>query len=988
MATDPGGGHFVTAEQIRNARRNVERFDWAEARRDRAVERAGRWTKMDDEALWGLVTGQMIGRSTAANVEMGCPVCRDGMGRFEMDVLADPWKIRCPTCGGRFPTNDFEAFYKSGIGPDGTFDPDRADRGLLFNTDHPHPDDPLHRFGVDDGMGWTDETDASFKLVGVYAHYGVWSEISSACEGLREAFLLTGDAAYAHRAGLLLARIADVYPDMDWSFWAKQGFFNSDGLSGRGRIFGRIWEPYLLKAFTECYDMVRTVWKDNDPLFAFLDAKQKAHGLPEQNSVAALCRHFETHVIREGIKAIVAGDIHHNEPGDQSTMAMLAIALDAGDTEDWLDWVFREGLLRGQKPDGGHIPQLFAGEIDRDGVGSEGSPGYSLGWLRWPIGMKALVQILDARPSYTRHRIRDHPRYRQMFLAPIRLTALGRFVPSIGDTGNTGGPGLGGLTIAQCLEGLAAFGDPIFAQAAHHLAEGDLSRIQGQVTDADPEAIRKRVAQIVHTHGPLRLHTDVMTGYGLALLRDGEGERERTLWVYYGRNTGHGHADRLNLGIYGFGMDLLPDLGYPEHARIWPKRAGWTNHTVSHNTVMVDRSRQGGTYSGKVDFIGLSEEAQAIGLSSPDVYPQCAVYGRTSAMVCISEDDFYAVDLFRVSGGGAHHYLFHAAEGEVETGGLDLVPQQQGTYAGENVAFGEFYDGEVETYTGSGFQYLYDVQRCRKPDGVISVDWTVRDTWQVFQQSGKPMVTDVHVRWSLFDAPGEVALCRGDPPQNKPGNPRRLTYVVAAHEGEGPVVSGFLSLIEAYRGNRLVERVEEVPVSGGEGIGSRAIRVHLPGGRSDTVVFGDGRTQVRVDGRLDFDGVFGVYSETDGTTRWAMLTGGRVLGTKDRAIRRASGVWTGTVLERAQGKIWTAAEPPAEGSLIGSYLSIENDNERDACYRVAQVTREGDRTLINVGDVDFVRGMIDDLDYSKGFAYDFEPGQTFRIAQTWFERFS
>ncbi len=41
-----------------------------------------------------------------------------------------------------------------------------------------------------------------------------------------------------------------------------------------------------------------------------------------------------------------------------------------------------------------------------------------------------------------------------------------------------------------------------------------------------------------------------------------------------------------------------------------------------------------------------------------------------------------------------------------------------------------------------------------------------------------------------------------------------------------------------------------------------------------------------------------------------------------------------------------------------------------------------------VGDADFVRGMIDDLDYSKGFAYDFEPGQMFRVAQTWFERFS
>ncbi len=984
MATDAGGGHFVTGEQIENARRNVERFDWAGAERDGAVDRARRWVEMDDEALWGLVTGQMIGRSTNANIEQGCPVCRDGLRQFEMDVLADPWKIRCSGCGGRFPTNDFGAFYRSGIGPDGAFDPDRADRGLLFNTEHPDPGDSLHRFGVDDGTGWTDEAGESFKLVGVYGHYGIWSEISAACVGLREAFLLTGDAVYAHKAGLLLARIADVYPDMDWSFWAKQGFFNSDGLSGRGRIFGRIWEPNLLKAFTECFDMVRTIWKDGDPLFAFLGAVQQAHGLPEQDCVEALCHHFETHVLREGIEAIVAGDIHHNEPGDQSTMALLAIALDAQDTDDWLDWVFREGYLIGREPDGGHIPQLFASEIDRDGVGSEGAPGYSLGWLRWPLGMKALDQMLEARPSYTRNRIRNYARYRQMFLAPIRLTALGRYVPSIGDTGNTGGPGIGGLTVEQCLEGFELFGDPVLAQAVHHLVAGDLSQIRGQITDADPEAIRERVGRVVDAHGPLRFGSDVMTGYGLALLRDGEGEAERTLWVYYGRNTGHGHADRLNLGLYGFGMDLLPDLGYPEHARIWPKRAGWTNHTVSHNTVMVDRGRQAGTYSGKVDFIGLSGEVQAIGVSSPDVYPQCSAYSRTSVMVRISEDDFYVVDLFKVLGGESHHYLFHAAEGEVETEGLDLASQEQGTYAGEAVAFGEFYDGEVRDYTGSGFQYLYDVRRCEKPDEVISADWTVRDTWRVLpvsQEAGEPAVTDVHLRWSLFNAPGEVAFCHGDPPQNKAGNPRRLTYVVAAHEGEGPVASGFLSLIEAYRGSRLVRRVEETPVSGGDGIGIRALKVHLPGERVDTVIFGDGQTRVQVNGEFDFDGYLGVFSETMEKAEWAMLAGGRALGTE-------AGVWTGTVSEREAGKIWTTASPPTARSLAGCYISVKNNNERDACYRIERVAREGDRTLIEVGDVDFARGMVDDLDYSKGFVYDFEPGDTFRVVRTWFEQFS
>ena len=982
------GGQLVTPEQVRNARHNATRFDWAADRRDVAVEKAKRWVRLDDDALWAMVAGQTIGRSTNASVDKGCPQCGHGIyrhgGRFEVDVLADPWKIRCPSCNGRFPTNDFGAYYRSGIAEDGLFYPERADRSLLYNTDHPDPADPRHGFAVDDGTGWTDEEGESFKLVGVYGHYGIWSEISSACSALREAFLLTGERVYAHKAGVLLARIADVYPDMDWSFWARHGFFNSDGLSGRGRIYGRIWEPGLLKAFTECFDLVRSAWNDEDELFRFLRAKQLRHGLVEQGAADALSRHIERHVLKEGIESILSGDIHHNEPGDQATMAMLAIALDDEQTDDRLDWIFREGFLIGRRPTGGHIPLLFAREIDRDGVGSEGAPGYSLGWLRWPLGMRSLDMILGSRPSYTRHGVRDFPRYRQMYLAFMRVTALNRFVPSIGDSGSTGSPGLGGQDLEQCLYGFELFGDDELAQAVDHLAGGDLSKVHGAITDPDPVAIRVRVAETVRRRGPLRLASDVMTGYGLAMLRDGEGEFERTMWLYYGRNGGHGHADRLNLGLYGFGLDLLPDLGYPEHARVWPKRSGWTNHTVSHNTVLVDRSPQKRTYSGKVGFTGFAENVKAVSVSSPDVYPQCSTYRRCSVLVRVSDEDFYVVDLFRASGGQSHHFMFHAAEGEIETSGMRLQQQAGGTYAGVYVGFGEFYDGSVvdlNGYRGSGFQYLYDVRRCSSPERVVSVDWKVKDTWKIREESRiaeKPLMTDVHLRWSLFSPPGEVALCHGDPPQNKPGNPRRLTYVVAAHEGNDSLDSSFLSLIEAYDGVRVVRSAEEVEVSGA----ARALKVHLPGDRVDTLIFGDGDSLVEVDGRIRFDGSLGVYSEVNGLAQWAVLTGGTVLGTDERSILESSGVWRGRVEACEPGRIWTSARPPDE-PLEGGFISVENDNERDATYRIREVRREGDRTLIDVGNVDFVRGMVDDLDYSKGYLYDFDVGQRIRVVRTY-----
>ena len=69
-----------------------------------------------------------------------------------------------------------------------------------------------------------------------------------------QAFLYTGQTDYAHKAGVLLARISDVYPDMDWSYWSGHGFFNSDGLSGRGKIYCRIWEPGLRESVRQLPD--------------------------------------------------------------------------------------------------------------------------------------------------------------------------------------------------------------------------------------------------------------------------------------------------------------------------------------------------------------------------------------------------------------------------------------------------------------------------------------------------------------------------------------------------------------------------------------------------------------------------------------------------------------------------------------------------------------------------------------------------------------
>ena len=112
-----------------------------------------------------------------------------------------------------------------------------------------------------------------------------------------------------------------------------------------------------------------------------------------------------------------------------------------------------------------------------------------------------------------------------------------------------------------------------------------------------------------------------------------------------------------------------------------------------------------------------------------------------------------------------------------------------------------------------------------------------------------------------------------------------------------------------------------------------------------------------------------------------------MLGKGTHAIQRHSAEWRGVVRSMGEGEIRTDASPPGTVDLVRSYITVENDNPRDACYRIVKVTRSDHLTIIDVGDVDFIRGMVDDLDYSRGFLYDFEPGQTFRVVLTWSEQF-
>ena len=976
------GGGYYTAEKVANLRANVEKFDWAAAQRDAAVKRAERWLALSEDDLWGLVPCQNLPRAIdvtmtkmpGGNLRLGCLECGDdifahGNYPYVVDPAGAPWKIKCPACGQSFPTNDFGAFYESALDESGCFNAELGDRSLLFNTEHPDPNDPLHTWGVDDGWGYTDAEGHEYRFIAYYT-WQHWRHLRGILDDLTNAWLYTGDEVYARKAGVLLDRIADVYPAMDWAPYAERGWFHSDGGRGAGKIEGAIWETGVIQNLALNYDRVAAGLDDSPALLEFLARKAQQYDLPgEKGTVEDLHRNIREGILRSGAEAIIAKRIAGNQGMHQSAIAAIAMAWDAEpETAQWMDWIFAET--------GGQIPGVLIGSIDRDGVGSEGSPSYSLGWTS-SIGRVA--DYLAEYDGYDTHDIyRDYPMFGRAFTAGWNLVVLGLSTPNIGDCGSTGSIGKVGVSAQLMADAYRHLRDPKLALAAYRANGNSAQGLQREITDADPDAIAREIEEIALAAGADGDGGSfIRTGYGLTSLEVGSGANGTALWSFFGRSFGHGHLDRLNIGIYGFGLKLSPDLGYPEFATTWPKRSEWTENTISHNTVVINEQRQAANWDGQPVFFKRLPGLSAVELRSENVYPEVAeVYARTLALVELTDELGYGFDVFRVRGGSDHLLSFHATPGDPAIEGLSPVAQGEGTYAGADVPFGQRQSDEVPY----GFSWLYDVERDASPGAQWSVDWHVPDGYR-----GSSAADNIHLRYHHLTPANEVAFAHGDPPQNKAGNPRRLRYVLARRQGEEGLTSTFVSLYEPYRETPVIRSVERVECGqDAEGFDAVAVRVELMDGATDWLLSARGAASITVPGGPIFNARLAGLRLRDGEVERASLISGTELALGEFRLTTEAPALTGTIMRMDRdliddGRIWVEAELPTGDTLVGQQIVIENDGARNACYTIERVERDGDLTMLSLGDVSFVRDFVDRSDYSKGYVYDFEEGAAFTI---------
>jgi hypothetical protein len=749
---------LTTDAQIARARKLCETDENARRIRDRLIAASAYWIAQSDEALRALLPDGRVPRAFNVSTE-GCPVHRKAIykhGTYPWKLDRDhPFTIICPIGGERYPSNDFEAYYRSGF----------RDASVLTG---PY---------ADSGRGWVSPDGEKYWLVGYACHWHWMKTWLPAVTTLSQTYMLTGEPVYARKAIVMLDRIAEVYPGMDYS---KQSRY-AELMHGHyyGKILNAIWETNTLRRLAVAYDAVFDALIGEQPI-------SLASRTPQE-----IRANIEANVLEEGIDAVGRGQIRGNFGMHQSALAYAVVVRQNGPTAELLDRIFSQ--TGGFQNDEGLDYALY-NLVFKDGMPYETSPGYCAGWVSHFVVMARALSLAGMN-------LFERPTLGRMFDAPIEMLCAGEFTPAIGDAGSITsgwiGPGAGVYEAAY-----RHLRDPKYAWMLQKLGGLKGARISS-FDDLFVQPIRDDAIADAKTYRH-RASSRVMDGYGLAVLNNAKDSI--AVSMYYGIRGGHGHFDRLNIELFGQGRRLSPDLGYPDFMNAFvPGIYSWSKNTISHNCLVVNKTIQPGNAAGTVLRFHDSPTVDVVDVDASGTYPQADVYRRTLVLIDVGEDASYLVDVFRVRGGEDHTLSIHGAEGQFGLTGASLSPAvTEGTLAGADVRYGQLYDdavrgkpgytGGYSGYRGSGYQHFFNWQKAA-PDAVVTGRWRL---------TGEPAA---QLRVHVLPGPGQeliVADAYVSPTQKIP---TVLKYMLVKRRSDASGQT-FVTVWEPYAEVPIIDRVE------------------------------------------------------------------------------------------------------------------------------------------------------------------------------------
>jgi len=1078
---------YMTAEKCRAARDNIQKYEWADTLAAKVIRRAQLYSENTDR-LYDLICSQGVPRASSIG-ETGDPfsyVCRwcntdlrahYGARSWVTDSLHTPFKLQCPACRRKFPSNDFEGFYRLGLNEYGEFDRLRAlekhrahygdksiadpgaehsarwkayygygnPKGFLFNQQFPElfesvPDtvntaqglregESAATWGVDDGFGYIptrpDGTPHTYpngvrerhNYVAVFMHFGVFKRtpgneddqagaVADAVSMCADAYSYTGDEKFGRTAAVLLDRVADFYPDYTLAPFGRT-MKNPHGGTCEGKLEGCIWDTGSVYFMMTAYDQVFELYEKDPRILEYIRTKGKSLRFRHaKETPSQICTNIEDGIFRTMFSCLQSGMISGNFGYPQKPNALGAVVLDSmPETQEWLDYLMAPGWTRmaGKCPGGG-IGEILTNTVDADGMGDEAS-GYNIAWCSTLMDIQS---ILDAHEAKLLDLWRE-PKFMQMVYAMIPLVS-GTYSPQIGDTASTAAL-THWFTRDMLKQAYLHTKDYRFAQLLYLSSGNKADGLHYDITVPDAGRLAEEVQAVIDTYGTFTPQSELMTGFGFAALRDGcefdpasaapPDDTRRNAWMYFGSNSGHGHKDTLNLGMTAWGVNIMPDLGYPEETGTQPNRLQWASSTISHNTVMVNGHAQTpeGERRGNLLHFDDAGTVKVMDADAAYVYPETTAYHRTVLMIRADADNSYYVDFFRVRGGEEHIYSLHTIADTVrEYSGLDFVPQcgtdgaYVGSYAGPDVPWGPDPNSPPEWYYETryprGFTWLKNVDHADHPDDIAEMDFALRDCREAMRDSrGIGMHMTLLSRGNRENGMQiSVAAADGLPPQKASNKViGSLRYVLVRHWAEA-ADSVFTVLFEPYRFSRFLRGAEEltaVPDTADAGDkAARVLKITHACGRIDYVFYAEDNSvtySVRDGERcLRFRGFVGVYSvDAGGKVILRYVCDGDIIGTAAEGPARITATVTDFSRTITDNNFITV-KPDCEfdtEQLRGRVIIIENaPTDRRAAYRIESAEKLGTEWKLHIGRVTTVRRYADSAAPDKGYIHTITEG--------------
>jgi len=1006
---------------------------------------------------------------------------------YRIDALTRPWKIQCPDCKRLFPSNDFASLYKLGLNEYGEYSAERAreknqeliDSGFFANHTSPavrkygylgnelYPEvgtdpecpvklnpgeDPLG-WGADDGLGYVtgkmiNETPERYNFIAYYLHWGLFRSapggfsVGQVYIAIREtalAYVYTGDKKYGRVAAVLLDRLADFYPGYDLSLYGKN-IQNSDGGTMKGKTIGRIWETGALGTYIQSYDAVFDMYDDPEVLAYIGNKAENIKMRHAKNTPSQIRTNIEDGLIREGLEAIRRNQVSGNFGYPQVPNAYGAVVLDSmPETKYWLDYLMAPGFTnKGDYSPGGGILDQLVNQVDHDGEGNEASD-YNTDWMVTLLGIQDALDDYDP-DAFANASLYNNPKFVRMFYPYVPMV-MASYTPEIGDSQSTAERSFW-LETENAIKGYRKLSDERTKKA---LAQYIYMR-NGNTTDGlnegifvkNPEGIQDEIKKIIEEHGTLNPPAEMLTGFGFAALRDGvefsgvtnptQFDNRHGFWMYFGSNgASHAHRDSLNLGMDAFGLNFMPDLGYPEETQKQPNRLQWIRNTLSHNTVVVDGDEQEGSdVRGKSLHFDDSEMVQLMDVDAKSVYSQTDIYRRSVVMVKIDDNNFYGVDFFRIKGGNDHLYSLHALSDEIcDTEGLSLVPQKdengnyKGTYAGIDAKYiKNEKTGKVRAYTENavlaenevvleaefgpdpnspdaweydtifprGYTWLKNVDRDNAQSEQFAVDFKIKD----FKKALGGKAGDLHLRATMLSV-GEgttVSTADGYPPQKAENKAiPSLRYLLVNRTGEN-LDTMFTTVLEPYRDTRTLGGAQELTLSIKEGTETardthRAVKVTHKDGTVDYVFYATSNEvtyTVEDNGQtIDFRGFVGVYRVKNGVNIYKYVCDGDIIGENTEKTVSIKGRVSGFTEDLAfENEIRVKPSAPVDEEILpelaNRYVFIENNGQRNGSYKIesAKLDSETGELVLDIGTATLIRKYKKADNLNGGFVYNID----------------